>query len=261
MTLTVGPRALGTPEAAWLGSGLLDGLPRWRPTPNGGADARPVERVLVVAPHPDDEVLGPGGAVRLLAARGVTVDVLAVTDGEAAHPAADRQQRQALAERRAGERAEAFRRLGVHPGRLERLGVGDGAVASCEQDLTDAVASRSGPGTLVLAPWDRDGHPDHDATGRAARAGCQRSGAPLMAYLWWAWHWADPSAGAIPLERALRCDLDRRSQAAKRWATAAYRSQIRLDAEHPASSPVLPSLVLRRAWRTFEVYLPEVVGD
>ncbi|HQQ79461.1 MAG TPA: PIG-L family deacetylase, partial [Thermoanaerobaculia bacterium] len=43
-------------------------------------DAR---RVLVLAPHPDDEVFGCGGALADLASRGATIDVLLVTDGAA----------------------------------------------------------------------------------------------------------------------------------------------------------------------------------
>lgn len=37
------------------------------------------ERVLVVAPHPDDEVLGPGGTIAKLAAQGADVGVVIMT--------------------------------------------------------------------------------------------------------------------------------------------------------------------------------------
>jgi len=37
--------------------------------------------VLVLAPHPDDEVLGPGGALALHCAAGDNVSVVIVTDG------------------------------------------------------------------------------------------------------------------------------------------------------------------------------------
>lgn len=40
------------------------------------------ERLLVVAPHPDDEVLGAGGLVQRVLARGGTVDVVLVTAGD-----------------------------------------------------------------------------------------------------------------------------------------------------------------------------------
>ncbi|MEU7908099.1 PIG-L deacetylase family protein [Actinoplanes sp. NPDC049118] len=40
---------------------------------------RPDDRVLVVAPHPDDETIGPGGTLARLSATGVAVHVLCVT--------------------------------------------------------------------------------------------------------------------------------------------------------------------------------------
>jgi len=43
------------------------------------------QRVVVVSPHPDDEVLACGGLLALHARRGGEVMVVAVTDGEASH--------------------------------------------------------------------------------------------------------------------------------------------------------------------------------
>ena len=40
--------------------------------------------VLVIAAHPDDEVLGCGGTIAMLSARGVPVDVIFLADGEIA---------------------------------------------------------------------------------------------------------------------------------------------------------------------------------
>ncbi|ARF59797.1 PIG-L domain-containing protein [Streptomyces gilvosporeus] len=40
---------------------------------------RPGDRALVIAPHPDDETIGPGGTLARLAAEGVEVHVLCVT--------------------------------------------------------------------------------------------------------------------------------------------------------------------------------------
>ena len=247
MTLEVGPGALGTPEARWRAAGVLDRIP---------VIGTPRERhVLVVAPHPDDEVLGAGGALRLVAAAGARIDFLAVTDGEGSHPGLSPAGRAVLARRRATERDEALRRLDVPARHLLRLGLPDGGVAGGEGVVADAVAGVAGPGSVVRAPWESDGHPDHDAAGRAAVAACARSGARLLRYLVWAWHWADPAAGQIPLACAGRIMLDRRSRAAKRWATGAYRSQIgRLDLQ-PDAPVVLPGAVLRRCWREFEVLL------
>ena len=73
--------------------------------------ASTARRVLVLAPHPDDEVFGCGGALADLAARGAAVDVLVLTDGAAAGAATSRGARR-IAARRAAESRAALALLG-----------------------------------------------------------------------------------------------------------------------------------------------------
>ena len=49
--------------------------------PYQAALAIPANRVLVLAPHPDDEVFGCGGAIMRHVERGVSVRVIVVSDG------------------------------------------------------------------------------------------------------------------------------------------------------------------------------------
>ena len=51
--------------------------------PYRDVDVRRAGRVVVFAPHPDDEVLGCGGALADLLDRGARLDVVLVTDGAA----------------------------------------------------------------------------------------------------------------------------------------------------------------------------------
>ena len=70
----------GTDESVWSACTELRELtPYSVPPPDSG-------RVVVVAPHPDDEVLGAGGALASLAVRGARLLLVAVTDGEASDP-------------------------------------------------------------------------------------------------------------------------------------------------------------------------------
>jgi hypothetical protein len=73
----------GTPESEWQSCRQLHRIPPWT------VSTPPTNRCVVVAPHPDDEVLGAGGATSLLAASGIDIVLVAVTDGENSHP--DRQ--------------------------------------------------------------------------------------------------------------------------------------------------------------------------
>ncbi|MDY7106688.1 MAG: PIG-L family deacetylase [Actinomycetota bacterium] len=151
----------------------------WRP---------PSSRTVVVAPHPDDEVLGCGGLVAHQRRRGVEVVVVAVTDGEAAYP--DR--RQELAEIRRAEQRRALEALGVGADAVVRLGLPDGGLANLVAELTDELRAIVQPSDLVVAPWTRDHHSDHIACGRAATAAADEVGAEAVGTLFWAYHFTDP---------------------------------------------------------------------
>lgn len=65
--------------AAWK---RARGVPTW-------LDLTPFRRVLVLAPHPDDETLGAGGLIALARAGGATVRVLLLSAGEGEDPGVD----------------------------------------------------------------------------------------------------------------------------------------------------------------------------
>src|SRR5262245_45504080 len=86
--------------------------------------------IVVVAAHPDDETLGLGASTATLAARGVRVQVVVVSDGSASHPHLSPAQRDRLARTRRAELSSATRLLGVR--RPIWLGLPDGAVSDHE---------------------------------------------------------------------------------------------------------------------------------
>lgn len=249
MTFVVDRDHPGTPESAWRRSGELAGLP-------AVALGRP-SRTVVVAPHPDDEILGVGGVLQHLVAVGSEVGIVAVTDGEASRPGATPARKAHLRGIRRRESELALRRLGIPAPTVTRLGITDGGVAVDECRVAAAVEATSGPDDLVLAPWWRDGHPDHDACGRAARRAAAVTGARTLHYLVWAWHWADPHGG-LPYADCQRFDFDRPTSARKCWAIEAFASQIRPVGPDPEEEPVLPPAVLARFARTFEVFVGDV---
>lgn len=238
----------GAAETAWRASPWLRALLERHATEL----LRGRERVLLLSPHPDDETLACGGLLRAATRAGVGIHLLAVTDGEACYPGDARWTPARLREERPREVERALATLDVRAD-IERLGLPDGEVAAHARALGDALRERVRPGDLVLAPWEHDGHPDHDAVGRAALA-TPCPGARLLRYPVWAWHWLDATAPAAPFA-AVRVPLAAGTRARKRCAIACFASQTGGTLRPRRPDPVLPQRVLDRFRRPFEVYL------
>jgi len=238
----------GTPEATWQEWPALHTFP--------ALELAGCTRALLVAPHPDDEVLGCGGLLRLLHQRGVRTEIVAVTDGGASHPDSPTVRPEELAVLRRTESRRALARLGLGDVPVRRLGCADGAVA--EAVVTARLADLLGEttaSTWCLATWRGDGHPDHEAVGRATTRACAQTGARLLEYPIWTWHWAAPGDPRVPWDRARAVSLDAATRAAKLAAVDCFDSQIRPLSAHPADQVVLDGATLRRLTRDFEVVL------
>ena len=246
----------GTTEAHWASWLEMAALPSAR-LPALPADRRP--RALVVAAHPDDEVLGAGGLLRRLGRTGWEVDVLWATDGEASHPGSTALPPVELARRRRKESLAARGVLGLR-GTVGWLGLPDSGLAEHEPTLRDAVR-RAAPGAdLLLAPWSEDGHPDHEVCGRAAR----EAGAAVGIEVWelpiWAWHWGTGEELAPRWGHAYRVGLSEEERNLKARAVATFTTQVRPLGPAAADLPVLPPEVLLRFARPFEVVLVTPAG-
>ncbi len=235
---------LGTPERAWRPFVDALRLPAL-------SLAETPDRAVVVAPHPDDEILGVGGLLAMLAAAGTRVDVLAVTDGEASHPGGSVGPER-LAVLREPETARALAALGVNA-TTQRLRLPDGGREELEQPVVDALQLE--PGTWLLGPWRGDGHPDHEAVGRACATAAIRDGARLLAYPVWAWHWATPHDERVPWSRAAQVNLSPDIRSAKARAVAEFVTQVRPLGPLDADAPVLAPHILERFARPYEVVL------
>jgi LmbE family N-acetylglucosaminyl deacetylase len=204
--------------------------------------------LTVIAPHPDDETLGMGATVAMLRAASVDVQLVSVTDGGAAYPGLEGRRRAALEGVRRAEVRRAAEVLGADvPIRLQ---LPDGAVACHEQQLTERITELLPAGRWCATTWRGDGHPDHEAVGRAAAAAAARSGAVLIEYPVWMWHWAKPDDPAVPWHRARRISLTEAALAAKAIAAQCFSSQIEPT---PDAAPVLPPTVVHRLLAVGEV--------
>ena len=132
-----------------------------------------VQRVLVVAAHPDDVDFGSGGTIATWTDAGLDVSYCIVTDGDAGgfdHEVP----RSAIGGIRQDEQRKAAAALGVTD--VEFFGYPDGRLMvsfELRRDITRAIR-RTRPDRMVIPSPQRDlrslygSHPDHQAAGEAA---------------------------------------------------------------------------------------------
>ncbi|HSC82389.1 MAG TPA: PIG-L family deacetylase [Pseudomonas sp.] len=241
-------QAPGTPLADWQSSASLQCVPAIR----HDELVPPGCRLVVVAPHPDDEVLGCGGILAGMRGRENDVVLVSVSDGEASHGDSPQWSAERLRQQRPYESAEALRRLGLDLSQLTwlRLGLADGGIASHERQLVRRLLPLLRAGDRVLSTWRLDGHCDHEAVGRACLRACHDSHAQLLEVPIWAWHWASPDDPRLPWQRARKLFLDRGVQALKQHAIAAHTSQLQVDGDR---APILDRETLARLLQPFEL--------
>jgi LmbE family N-acetylglucosaminyl deacetylase len=200
---------------------------------------------VVVAPHPDDETLGAGGLIHTWAAQhGLPVVIVSVTDGEAACP-----EIRNLASVRRSELEAALHELASAGIDLVHLHLPDGSVSHHRQELAGALSAITPDRATVIAPFEHDGHPDHDAAGQISREVADSRGAMFAQYPIWAWHRATPATFA---SRALgRFMLSPTAHRAKQSAIRRHHSQV---SDRPGGA-IVPGHVLEYFARPYEVFV------
>ncbi|WP_411388692.1 PIG-L deacetylase family protein [Pseudomonas sp. MPB23] len=240
----------GTPLHRWQASSQMAGLPLISVdtlVPEG-------HRAVIIAPHPDDEVLGCGGLLQGLAALGRPVQLISVTDGSASHPGSSRWPVERLRGVRPQESAQALQRLGLSLHSLQwlRAGFADSQVAAREDELVGFIRQHLNPTDVVFTTWCEDGHCDHEAVGRASAQAALAVGATLYELPVWTWHWAAPEDSRVPWHRAHKIPLSGEAIARKRHAIQAFASQLEGDPQIDLP-PVLAPYVVERLLQPFEV--------
>lgn len=209
----------------------------WEPPPDPGG------RVLVLSAHPDDEVLAIGGWLAGQTHRPVTF--VTVTDGEASHPGSPSLSEDDLRKRRPDELLAALTVLGFTDPDIRRLGLPDGGVREAFPELLDALRPLVAEADIVLAPFESDGHPDHDAVGAAAMELCGDH-TPVWRFPIWTWAWTQPGGQSwLPRVRRLTCSSTARVR--KRQAIAMFETQVEALSEHPADAAVVFGVLLEHA--------------
>ena len=120
---------------------------------------------------------------------------------------------------------------------MHRLGFADAAVAAHEAMLADRLATFCDATTTIVVPWSADGHPDHEAVGRAGRVAAARAGAGM----WETAIWANARRDFVAAHVLRLGDF----ATTKRHAVAAFASQINCLGDGPEDGPVLSAADVR----------------
>jgi LmbE family N-acetylglucosaminyl deacetylase len=219
------------------------------------------EPVLVVAPHPDDETLGCGGAIALLRQLGLIVRVLVISDGTQSHPRSVKYPAHKLRTLRESETRSAMNLLGVDS-QVTFLQLPDGAIPTDEKPEFDRALEQCGDylktvmPAIVFVPWRDDPHPDHRATWHLINGTLSqcRLFPRVIEYPVWDWDAAQRRTYEGSPMIAWRLDISKVVER-KQEAIAAYRSQTtNLIDDDPLGFRLTPQMLANFA-QPWELYI------
>lgn len=148
--------------------------------------------ILCIQPHPDDLEIGAGAVIALLAASGINITCLTVTDGAAGtdDPTVNGEE---LARIRQAETFKATSILGIRDHLwLNHTDAGYLPYASLRASITRAIRKIKPGAVMVCDPWlPYEAHSDHILTGKATSEAVFLSGLPKF-------HPADRQEGYEP---------------------------------------------------------------
>jgi LmbE family N-acetylglucosaminyl deacetylase/SAM-dependent methyltransferase len=211
--------------------------------------------IVVLAAHPDDETLGAGGLIASAAAAGHRIQVVIASDGEASHPRSATRSADQLATTRRAEAAAAVAALAPQAG-LRFLGLPDGRLREAIDAIQAALSTAVNGEAWLLTPWFHDRHPDHRACSAAARqVAAARPGVRLLEYPIWAWQWASPDRGDLPVASLRRIPIDASAEASRRRALTEYSTQTAPLSGQTGDEPILSAAFLAHFLRPYDVVL------
>lgn len=156
--------------------------------------SRMSKKIIVFAPHPDDETLGCGGTIAKRISEGYDVLIVVMTDGMYAFlkvlcidsdPTPEE-----LKEIRTGEVKRATRILGVPEENLIFLDFVDGTLQDNMEEAEKKIVEILGGNypVEVYFPHKNDYHPDHRAAYQIVKNSVTKLGIPTEMYQYLIWH-------------------------------------------------------------------------
>lgn len=209
------------------------------------------DKVLIVAPHPDDEVLGCSGLIQRLLSEGKRVDVVILSGGGKSHAGCCSIEESTLVESRRNLSRRAAKVLGLPLEHLYFLDYPDGSIAfdCAETEKLKALIDRLSP-TTVFIPHKGEGWSDHLAAGEIVKNLIGKdSEIELYEYCVWFWYY---NVWDIDWKNAVVLKLSQQEHAIKDKAIDAY-----IQPKSPCGKPwsgVLPKVFVKANRWNRELY-------
>lgn len=203
----------------------------------------PMDKILVFAPHQDDEALGCAGLILKHRKAGGTVHIAYLTDGAGSHPDHPTLTPEKLARYRREEAIKAADHLWVHEDHLHFLGAPDGSLSRFEikevrrlmnrvSDLVEELKP-----TQVLITSHVDGSSEHEEAFLVVFEAvmCLPEAYPMIEYMVWS-RWKPMTLFGLMNRKILRLAFPEERQS-KKETLQLYKTQV--QACPPDKEPVL----------------------
>lgn len=205
------------------------------------------DKILIVAPHPDDEVLGCSGLIQRLLSEGKQVDVAILSGGGKSHAGCCKIDESTLIESRRNLSRKAAEILGLPLEHLHFLDYPDGCIAfDCSETerlkkLIDTLLPES-----IFVPHKGEGWSDHLEAGQIVRklAG-ETSCVSFYEYCVWFWYY---NVWNIDRKKAFVLTMTKEEHFRKNEAIDAY-VQPKAPCGNPWSGILPPVFVWANRWR------------
>lgn len=213
--------------------------------------------LLILAPHPDDEILGLGGVILQTLQQGRKVHLVYLTDGEGSGVWPDREE---IKRQRISLSEQACKNLGIPTENITRLQLSDGTVPHPGQagfdlavkEITQLIETEKPDG--VFATHTLDYWPyDHLACAKIAREAVKQATHKTELWYYWVWAWYNLQPWQLlklNFKNIVRVDI-REQLTRKKELTDLYLNALTPD-DKPWSG-VLPKALLRELEQPFEI--------
>lgn len=210
----------------------------------------PVSPVLLLAPHPDDEIFGCGGLIARLVAEDCMPHVVVLTGGEGSHTACCNTPKADIIAARRSLTHKAAGELGLSARYIHELNFADGKISGdrgAEYDKLKQLIAALNPQT-ILVPHHGEGWPDHLAV-RELGIELAPKGTDVYEYCVWFWYYRQRH---LDWEQAYRLKMTSEEHRLKLAAIGAYHNALA-----PCGKPwvgVLPPLFVKANQWNKELY-------